>query len=453
MAPASRLPCRSMDRLAPGRCGQASRPGRASRDPSAALTLRASCATPRWRRPGASARAPRRVAIALPPGEDSSVALHACLLAGAAAVPIDLRLSAAEQEQRRAGRETRVGGTASRPRPSVTDASRGHAHLGHHLRAQAGGADSATAWPARSARRWRSGSTRHERWLCPMPLTHVGGLSIPIRSAIYATTAVLHGRFDDRGGAERADGPGGGGSRSSRWCRRCSRGCSTPVSSARRRCAGRCSAAARSRRRCSSGRQRPGCPVAPTYGMTEACSQIATFGWPLPGVELRIAGDGEMLVRGPIVSRRARWPRTAGCTRAISAELRRARAAEIVGRKADTIVSGGENVAPAEVEAVAARASGGGRRGVFSRARIRSGGRRWSRRVVLRDGAERRRRGAARALRGAARRRSRCPRRSSSPTGCRGRPSGKLLAPPADVNRGGDVLPPPVRVAPSRPTS
>ena len=35
-----------------------------------------------------------------------------------------------------------------------------------------------------------------ERWLCPMPLTHVGGLSIPIRSAIYATTVVLHGRFE-----------------------------------------------------------------------------------------------------------------------------------------------------------------------------------------------------------------------------------------------------------------
>ncbi len=31
-----------------------------------------------------------------------------------------------------------------------------------------------------------------ERWLCPMPLTHVGGLSILIRSVIYATTAVLH---------------------------------------------------------------------------------------------------------------------------------------------------------------------------------------------------------------------------------------------------------------------
>ena len=47
----------------------------------------------------------RRVAIALPPGEDFVVAVHACLLAGAAAVPIDLRLSDAEREQRLAGSE------------------------------------------------------------------------------------------------------------------------------------------------------------------------------------------------------------------------------------------------------------------------------------------------------------------------------------------------------------
>src|SRR5579885_2706696 len=45
-----------------------------------------------------------------------------------------------------------------------------------------------------------------------------------------------------------------------------------------------------------------GVPVAPTYGMTEACLQIATFGWPLAGVEVRLAGDREILVRGPIVS-------------------------------------------------------------------------------------------------------------------------------------------------------
>src|SRR3954453_22375171 len=43
-------------------------------------------------RAGAAELAGReRVAIALPPGLDFAVALHACLLAGAAAVPLDLR--------------------------------------------------------------------------------------------------------------------------------------------------------------------------------------------------------------------------------------------------------------------------------------------------------------------------------------------------------------------------
>ena len=35
-----------------------------------------------------------------------------------------------------------------------------------------------------------------ERWLCTLPLVHVGGLSIIVRSAIYGTTAVVHERFD-----------------------------------------------------------------------------------------------------------------------------------------------------------------------------------------------------------------------------------------------------------------
>jgi O-succinylbenzoic acid--CoA ligase len=93
-----------------------------------------------------------------------------------------------------------------------------------------------------------------------------------------------------------------------------------------------------------------GVPVAPTYGMTEACSQIATFGWPLPGVEVRLAGD-EVIVRGPIVSAGAvsadGWLHTGDLGRFDDRSRLR-----ITGRKADTIVSGGENVAPAEVEAV-----------------------------------------------------------------------------------------------------
>ena len=90
--------------------------------------------------------------------------------------------------------------------------------------------------------------------------------------------------------------------------------------------------------------------MAPTYGMTEACSQIATFGWPLAGVELRTVGDGEVMVRGPIVSAGALaadgWLHTGDLGRFDERDR-----LEIIGRKADTIVTGGENVAPAEVEA------------------------------------------------------------------------------------------------------
>src|SRR5215217_4398157 len=39
-----------------------------------------------------------RVALALPPGLDFAVALHACLLARSAAMPVDPRLGEAEQE-------------------------------------------------------------------------------------------------------------------------------------------------------------------------------------------------------------------------------------------------------------------------------------------------------------------------------------------------------------------
>ena len=35
-----------------------------------------------------------------------------------------------------------------------------------------------------------------ERWLCALPLSHVGGLSIVVRSAIAATTALVHERFE-----------------------------------------------------------------------------------------------------------------------------------------------------------------------------------------------------------------------------------------------------------------
>src|SRR5215468_5796845 len=45
-----------------------------------------------------------------------------------------------------------------------------------------------------------------DRWLCCLPLSHISGLSIVMRSVIYGTTAVVHDGFDtDRVAAALAD--------------------------------------------------------------------------------------------------------------------------------------------------------------------------------------------------------------------------------------------------------
>jgi O-succinylbenzoic acid--CoA ligase len=194
------------------------------------------------------------------------------------------------------------------------------------------------------------GLDQDERWLCPMPLTHVGGLSIPIRSSIYATTVVLHGRFDTEAVLEALSDPTQRITLVSlvptMLARLLDQGLSNPPTLRWALLGGGPLPPALLERA-----ERAGVPVAPTYGMTEACSQIATFGWPLPGVELRTTLDGELLVRGPIVSPAAvdedGWLHTGDL--ATFDERGRLR---IVGRKADTIITGGENVAPTEVEDV-----------------------------------------------------------------------------------------------------
>jgi O-succinylbenzoic acid--CoA ligase len=94
-----------------------------------------------------------------------------------------------------------------------------------------------------------------------------------------------------------------------------------------------------------------GLAVMPTYGMTETCSQIATgapgerLARPLPGVDLEIADDGEILVRGPMVAADG-WHHTGDRGRLTEDGL-----LEVYGRMDDLIVTGGENVAAGEVEA------------------------------------------------------------------------------------------------------
>jgi O-succinylbenzoic acid--CoA ligase len=114
-----------------------------------------------------------------------------------------------------------------------------------------------------------------------------------------------------------------------------------------------------------------GLPVLPTYGMTETCGQVATLkpGSPLvneahllPDVELRIDDDGRILVRGPMVSpgyvgEPDRDPDDWFQTGDIGV-LDEEGALRVTGRADTLIVSGGENVDPGVVEEAVIRVPG-----------------------------------------------------------------------------------------------
>jgi O-succinylbenzoic acid--CoA ligase len=299
-----------------------------------------------------------RVAIALPPGADFAVALHACLRAGAVAVPVDLRdpgrgapdcdalidaplscagppLAAAPHDLAATALLVRTSGTTGRPREVPLT-------YGNFLWSAIGSAVALGIAPG-------------ERWLCTLPLVHVGGLSIVLRSAIYGTTAVVHERFAAEDALEAlmereitlvsvvattlrrlldaglADPP----------ALRCALAGGGPVPAA---------LLARART--------AGVVVSQTYGLTEACSQVATqtpgedgvdAGPPLFCTRVSVAADGEILVSGPTVS-----PAVGGGVLATGdlGEIDADGSLRLIGRSSDTIVSGGENVAPSEVEAV-----------------------------------------------------------------------------------------------------
>ncbi len=183
----------------------------------------------------------------------------------------------------------------------------------------------------------RLGLGPDDRWLACMPLHHVGGLAIVHRAAIFGSTLVMHERFE--AGRVRDELAGGGITHVSL----------VPTMVAR---LGRVRAPALRALLLGGGpipadQLASDLPVVATYGMTETASAVATGvpGEPLPGVELRIAEDGEILVRGPMVAGGG-WLATGDLGR-LDGDGR----LTVEGRKADTIISGGENVAPARVEA------------------------------------------------------------------------------------------------------
>ena len=170
----------------------------------------------------------------------------------------------------------------------------------------------------------RSGSTRDERWLCPLPLSPRRRADDP--AALARSTATHRVVLEPLRRRARRARCATATSRSSRSSRRRSRGCSTPAAAPARAAPvllggapGRARAAARAPRDA-------GVPVAQTYGLTEACSQV-TIAEPgdardrrprrCPARACAIAADGEILVAGPTVGAAA----ATRCAPATSARL------------------------------------------------------------------------------------------------------------------------------------
>lgn len=224
------------------------------------------------------------------------------------------------------------------------------------------------------------GGDADQRWLGCLPLFHVGGIALVTRAAEYGACVVLHDGFE-----------------SGRVLRDLAAEGITHVSlvaTALRRLLTEAKAFPASLRAVLIGggpapsalldeARARGLPVLQTYGLTEATSQVttelradadgATAGVPISTVKLKIVNErreslpagvaGEIAVSGPTVMR-GYFQDEAATARVLSGgwlytgdlgALDERGRLTVLTRRTDLIVTGGENVYPAEVEAVLAR--------------------------------------------------------------------------------------------------
>ncbi|WP_323171790.1 o-succinylbenzoate--CoA ligase [Natrialba sp. PRR66] len=226
-----------------------------------------------------------------------------------------------------------------------------------------------------TASAFRLGVDPADRWLCCLPMYHMGGIAPVIRSALYGTTAVVQRTFDDRATARAMDEFGiTGVSLVPTMGKRLLDAGWKPPESLRFVLLGGAPASTEFIERCREA----GVPVYPTYGMTETASQITTatpseatahegtVGQSLVVTDVAVVdetGDpvptgepGELVVSGPTVTPGyLDEERTADafCDRGLRTGDVGYRDDEgrlwILNRRSDRIVTGGENVDPGEV--------------------------------------------------------------------------------------------------------
>ena len=227
---------------------------------------------------------------------------------------------------------------------------------------------------------FRLGQSPQDRWLCVMPLWHVGGLALLTRAMLQGVPVVLQPDFDSDAvlRALRHEAISHISLVPTMLHRLLERGPGTWSGNLRLILLG---GAAASPALLSTCIER-GLPVATTWGLTETASQVATqlpaglpdkpgsVGKPLLFNRLRIVNEenqslppgatGEILICGPTVMRGYHNDPHATAAALRSSELHTGDLGYldvegdlyIVQRRSDLIISGGENVYPAEVERV-----------------------------------------------------------------------------------------------------
>lgn len=193
-------------------------------------------------------------------------------------------------------------------------------------------------------------ATRDDRWLCCLPVAHIGGLLVLLRSVVLGAPATVHATFDPAVVAAERDAI----SFTSLVPTMLGRLLDTGVDVARFRAILVGGSALPAAMRESA--ERAGVRVVETYGLTESCGGIVYDGYPLAGTQVRIGAGEEIELRGPTLASGDRsgnapaisddgWLRT-GDAGAFDERGR----LRVLARLDEVIVTGGQKVSPDDVE-------------------------------------------------------------------------------------------------------
>lgn len=323
------------------------------------------------------------VAASLPNGVDYVCLVHALARLGAILVPLNIRLTDAERQWQVEQSGAQLVITSAQQVMSVRPILFERAPLRPNAR-QSIVFTSGTTGTSKGAQitfgnlyagalasAERLGSSPDDRWLCPLPFYHVGGLSILFRSPLYGSAVVLPPANDAQSMAQALhDSQATIVSLVPTMLYRMLDAGFVAPPSLRLILLGGAAASPQLIERCLA----QNLPLSLTYGMTETASQIATMppkgvyakpgsvGKPLAGTTVRVVDDqgsdlppnqyGEIVVSGGTVMRGyLGQPPTSGTLHTGDIGYLDADGdLWLVQRRSDLIVTGGENVYPSEVE-------------------------------------------------------------------------------------------------------